>query len=883
MQNGQVANDFIGRKHELEIFKQWLVNTSPDAHWILHFYDAMEAEEKKGGVGKTWLMRKCATIARQYYPDMTIVPIDFFNVADRDGVVIADHVVDALKSAYPEWSPSSFAETLIEYNNASLEGREDVAEVRNRLSDALAVELSRLDEQLLEARKHILLLFDTFELVEQNPVIAVLRLSQTFPDNYHFQRIGVVMAGRKDIDWTHANWKGRDQEVLRVPVSPFNSSEMLQYIEMQFHLSMPIQSAQLDALIERTEGRPIMVGLVTDVLNNHIMQLKELIAIPKGRFEPILVAKINNLEKPIDEIVLFMAHVYHRFNFHLLEWILRESESPHLLQYIPLEELSQKLLNLSFVRRPSSGNDFVLHDEMRRLVTQYCWDIQDTNQSFRKEISRRVILYYEQELSREHNHQLQQAYTVEMLYHRLFVDLDEGFSYFQKNFHQAVNLLMTPYARSLLQEIKKFIKRLSLEQRMNVKFAEIRLLQREENATAALKLFTELEQEADQQWLEENRADILYEKGVCYQQQSNFSEAITYFTASLGIEKEAGHMSDYAYLLNWLGYIYRRLGQLDVALHYFEEGIEIHRQLGSERAYANGLNSIGNVYRLQGKIEEALRRCKISWRIRHDLFKQGKMSEVYVAWSLSSIGAIYLHIDDLVRAEQVFQEAYDIFSRTGHKKGVATICNRFGQIDMVKGDLIESMQWFKKAYYTSQGIDTEAQINSLNKQGWILVLENKWDAAVELLNQAIELASSVHDDYQQAESLIDLADVLEREEKHEESQRALQEAEEIAQKYNYNYLLGLARESQGDIRYHRGEYQNAFVYYREACRFMALYNSIKYTKTLRKVIDALLETPYKEIDDILESMMAYWHSQELNKTHPDFITSCEEVGKLIKA
>ena len=187
-----------------------------------------------------------------------------------------------------------------------------------------------------------------------------------------------------------------------------------------------------------------------------------------------------------------------------------------------------------------------------------------------------------------------------------------------------------------------------------------------------------------------------------------------------------------------MGFVYQKQGQLDTALRYYEDGLEIHKGLRNERAYANALLSISTVYRMQGKVEEALRRAKTSLRIRQDLFKQGKMSEVYVGWSLTTIGTIYYQINDFLKAEGFFQEALDIFARTGHKKGLATIYNRFGKLSMDRGELYHARQWFEKAYSTSLGIDTESQINSLNKQGWILVLEGQYQKAIELLQQAIE-------------------------------------------------------------------------------------------------------------------------------------------------
>lgn len=880
MEIGAIQERFIGREQEIAHFKEWLTNTDPEAPWILHLYDMQPDPVKKGGVGKTSLLRKFSDIAKQVYPDLVTVHIDFFNIADRDGTVIAERVVKALKSAYPTWNTSIFEKSLMEYSSAPSDGKEDTTWLHDRFADALIADLHALDKQLSEASKHLLVFFDTYELIEANPLTAALRLDQTFPDNYDFARMGVIIAGRNELDWNHTNWRGRRHEVQSMPISPFTLPEIIEYFEKLSSVKVSIQPSDIQALYERTEGRPILIGLVNDVLSQRISTLKELVAIPKGSFEASLVAKINELENPIDSIVLFMAHAYHRFNFSFLNWILRESSYSDLLQDINPEHISEQLLQLSFVRRPSSGEDFVLHDEMRPLVNRHCWDVLDPDLRSRKFLSKCAIEYYEHELQHIQIEQLKQAYTVELLYHKLYVDLEDGYQYFSEKFSSVVDLRLNSFARALLREAQQFSGQMSPTQLYNLKYGEARLLQKEEAADLALNLFQQLEQEADKQWLDEHQANILLGKGTAYQQLSRYSEAIGCFTSAMELHKIRGHMSDYAYLLHWLGFVYEKQGQLDTALCYYEDGLEIHKGLRNERAYAYALLNISTVYHLQGKVEEALLRAKISRRIRYDLFKQDKMSEVYVGWSLCWIGTIYYQTDDLLKAEESFQEALDIFVRTGHKKGLATIYNRFGKVSMSRGDLQEARQWFEKAYYTSLGIDTEVQINCLNKQGWIMMLTGQYEKAIDLLQQAIELAKQVHDDYQQAESLVDLAEAFERSGLDEQSQQAWQKAREICLKHNYYYLLGHSNMYKGDVLYQAGDYKVAFQNYGEACHYMTRYNILEYSRGLRKVVDTLLGVPSQEIGPIVDELVAYWSSQGLDKDYPDFVSSCQEVRSL---
>ena len=885
-----VPDNFIGRIKEIDIFTSWL--SDPNAPWILYLHDESEERTKKGGVGKTWLLRKFATLAKQQQKNIAIVMVDFFNVADRDGVIVAERVVQGLQEIYPHWPAHSFRTSLEEYSDAINAGNIDVSDIREQLSLALIADLEQLHEQLLETDSHLLVFFDTFELIEQNPVSAVLRVSQTFPDNYRFPRMRAVIAGRNALDWDHPNWRGRKQEVHCVAIEPFNQQELAQYINAQSIETLDASSEQAVALYERTEGRPILVGLVTDVVNRQITTIDNLITIPKADFESHLISKVNDLDDPINWSILFMAHAYHRFNLDLLNSILSYSSLIKSAQEIKHQEWSEELPTLSFVRRAGSGDDFVLHDEMRNLVTRNWWDVQDIDRRYRCDVSRGTVSYYEQEIARVQNEQLRQVYVVEMLYHKLFLDVEDGLKFFDRHFNRAINLWLTAYARSLLQETHNYLRYMSQAQLYNLTLSEAKLLRKEEKPKEAFALYQQLEQEAEPHWLEIHRADLLHEKGHCYLQMSNFAGAIDCFTQSLEIEATRGDETRRAEVLYLLGYIYRREGQLDKAAQYYEDSITIHKKLGNLRSYANVLNSIAYLHRLQGKMEEALRSCKIALSIRQDLFQQGKTSEVSVGLSLSTMGVIYLNTDDLVSAENAFREALEIFARAGHKKSIASMYIRFGQVEMNRGNLSQAIQWFEKGYYASRAIDMEAQINSLNKQGWVHVLQSvleestaaqqsKLIESIPFFEQAIELAREVFDYYQEAESLIDLADVLERLNRHGPSQQALKEAEDIAKRYNYNLLLGIAEEFQGDLRYHAGDYRRAFEHFAASCRYMALYNPIRYNKALRKLLDTLLKTPRSELPAVTTALVDYWSEQGLAEAFPELIRTCEEVRGLM--
>src|SRR2546429_4432832 len=255
----QIAQHFIGHTKELEIFEQWLAH--PGDPWILFFHDETDVPAKKGGVGKTWLLRKCAGIAREHSKNVAVAVVDFFSVGDRDGTEIAQRMVKSLQEIHPEWSPTSFTETLLEYREAP---SKDVTETRDKLHTALAHDLYVLDQQLVGANRQLIIFCDTYEVIEAYPAIAALSSAYAFPHQYQFKRMGMVIAGRNVPDWEHSNWKGRKQEEQCVPIKPFTQEETVQFINNNVTAMGSIEAESIEAqvLYARTEGRPILVGLV---------------------------------------------------------------------------------------------------------------------------------------------------------------------------------------------------------------------------------------------------------------------------------------------------------------------------------------------------------------------------------------------------------------------------------------------------------------------------------------------------------------------------------------------------------------------------------------------------------------------------------------------
>jgi tetratricopeptide (TPR) repeat protein len=491
--------------------------------------------------------------------------------------------------------------------------------------------------------------------------------------------------------------------------------------------------------------------------------------------------------------ILFMAHIYHRFNAELLSIIFLEPELRAVVPPLTFKELLIKLPRLSFVRRSSLGDDFVLHDEMRRLVIMHCWEKQDADKRLRRQLSRLAITYYEACLRQETDEQMRQSYLVEMLFHIFFINVDMGFSFFKEQFDRAIQLSLRAFASSLIREALKFVEPMSPDQVCRIQLSKAKLLQEEENPAAALQLYQEIEREGIS--TKYTQAEILLEKGLCYQYLSKFSESIACLKEALTIEEWQEDPLHYPTILGELAYIYYLKGDFTEAANYYKAAIELLQGLNDPLLYAQNLDNFAILRRFQGNLEEALRLSQQTLQIRRDLFKQGKGSKLFISWSLGVLGLVYFDQKNLIEAEKCFRENLDLGNDIGDKREIARAYIGLGLILTEQGDLEKALEYLEQAYHVT--VHSQEKIESLQGQGSIFVLKKQWEEAAKYFEQAAKMAQEVGKTYHEAQSLIELAMALSQQGRS--VTQLLEKAEGICRKQQYTLLLNRLGEVRAKI------------------------------------------------------------------------------------
>ncbi|GHO96633.1 hypothetical protein KSF_066810 [Reticulibacter mediterranei] len=364
--------------------------------------------------------------------------------------------------------------------------------------------------------------------------------------------------------------------------------------------------------------------------------------------------------------------------------------------------------------------------------------------------------------------------------------------------------------------------------------------------------------------------EIFEGKGHCYLEQGHISEAIDSFLQCIEIVRQNQYdINRLAHYADRLASASLQLGNLSQAgnlshvVKFYEERLNLARLSGNLSMYANALHSHGIIYILWGRFEEAQWYLRTALSIRQNLFETGKISEIAIGLTLNAIGLMYLDQGILYEADEYFKRAYEIYKRVrpGHRKAIANIKNCFGKIAMARDQLQEAKNWFEDAQKDSLNVNRGLYIDSLNNQGHLLTLQERWAEAAAIFEETMEIATQSHYNDRRAESLIYLAVTFKKRGLQQRTQQILQEVEQISEG-KYFYLLGRAAQLRGDMDYEAGCYEEALHHYLHECEYMLHHNYDKHLIAIHRLTDVLLELPQDKSHSMIKMLNTYCEEHE---------------------
>jgi tetratricopeptide (TPR) repeat protein len=392
---------FVGREEELAIIREAIFAPGINVINI----------QGEGGIGKTKLLSKI----QKEYKDVKKEDkdeqrfyisniLDFFQTATQTPNGFQEMLRN--QENFPHEAFEHWRKEWDDYNLYRLVGMpgNKVQEQRAKAEQAFRTDFVNLTED-----REPILLIDTFEVVQDTigPWLVNL-LAALVKEAGDTEGATFIIAGRRNKEW--------EPELLE-----YLPEERVWPIELK-----SLQSENVDTLFDEvvtkvpqderdkikllTNREPLLVALALDwqdVTNipwkyltttsarytlSELQQMgKTALKQAQNEFEKDLMKQFYEAEGA--DIIWKMAWVYKRFDANILAYLNDISKSE-------AEETLESMRQWSFMKYDERTNTYQLHDKMRDMVQSYLWPEIDPSWGTRRELSKRMMRYYDEQLQK---------------------------------------------------------------------------------------------------------------------------------------------------------------------------------------------------------------------------------------------------------------------------------------------------------------------------------------------------------------------------------------------------------------------------------------------------------------------------------------------------
>jgi tetratricopeptide (TPR) repeat protein len=166
--------------------------------------------------------------------------------------------------------------------------------------------------------------------------------------------------------------------------------------------------------------------------------------------------------------------------------------------------------------------------------------------------------------------------------------------------------------------------------------------------------------------MKKHAAQALHMLGRVRGMKGDYTQALSYYTASLKIRKEINDIQGITSCMNNIAIIYKDQGMGAKAIEYFFQCLKIREETGDKKGQASSLGNIGDVYMREKDFTKSL-----EYYTRSLVLSEEINNKHGVGVSLTSIGVVYKEKGDTARANRYFEQAIATLQPIGDKENLA--------------------------------------------------------------------------------------------------------------------------------------------------------------------------------------------------------------------
>ena len=536
----EVVTHFVGRRKALEMFYQRFAYRHMKNG--IYYYAS-------GGIGKSWILQRIL-VENEHDATRTVTNvIDFSNTTNHSLHGLQNAIRSRLESSE---LPDAFRQYDDAVHNLEVERKEQsadkaatIASLQERINKAFIKSC-----QTASAGRDIILLFDTFERVQQRHVGEWL-VNVFLPQ---VKDLIIAIAGRPSNGLANV-----PDNILPYQLSGLEESDVSDYVAKIW--PRPIPPKILQQLCRNTGGNPLLIQLALDAFITDLARLEQVASTEDLRTLRNLLARNFSPPTNVNRIIWSMAFLKRRFDLHILEHII---EFGHSLSLEPQDAkmIAASVLSQRFVKVDSEIESHLLHDEMQVIVANLLDDV-DPRRQFRDELYRIIVQEYYSDLIDGANKEGKRAFAQSLQAEQL-------------------GYMMSYQTREGLKQYGSF--REDIEASHDYDFEEL--------------LWGEVRDNID--FLDRDGYDVCFERGQWLIRHRLYSKAVDHFR-----DMSRRFSERLIAIHRWLGFALLRCGDFDGAVLTLEAGLS---QIPKDdyRNIAEYQNTLGQVNRAKGAWDTAL-------------------------------------------------------------------------------------------------------------------------------------------------------------------------------------------------------------------------------------------------------------------------------------
>ncbi len=557
-------------------------------------------------------------------------------------------------------------------------------------------------------------------------------------------------------------------------------------------------SMELD-MFNETEGREYLVekrgitdnGIVNDIMN-FAERLPLAFSVAADAVERFGLSSFSNIPIKGEVIEKIISQIIKEVN--LKRWkilracaVVRSFNEDILSEVLGIEcasEIYDELNSTTFVKRHVSG--LTLHERIRDYLSEI---FKHRSPAKYREINKKAADFYREESQKAESYEAQQRLTIEWLYHLLRANKTKGVKLFLYLSVEANKLHQRIFSWQLAEEIK-------------------------------MCLLDDIDNEL--------KFKVKNGLGVVARHQGKIDEAIRYFKESWDIHQQIENRNEFreTEILRLLGEAYLSKGRYDQAIKYLSNSLKMRQDLSLKDKYYHDkarlaywpwaktddelkysildgkskvMLSMAKAYLWQNRTDKSLKYSKEALEIAKLLGDKFRIAQSY-----RMIGDICFKKGELDEAFTHCKDAERLFKKTVGQNDIATgwVLRKLGEIHQARGELNEGEKYFYKALDIFQN---SKMSTNLGVAATLVSLSNLWYL------KGIEIDQFAKE----------------------------------AEKYTYYEQLSLLRRIQGDFKFDKAQYQEAFDFYAQSC-VNALYYS-------RYLLDEMIDKIVIQINTLINN------------------------------